>query len=731
MLSEEGEEVARFEAAEELGYELDAVGGNWTQVNALGFFTSLRHAPVVLKWDGEGDWELKEYEFRTPPWRDTERQERAVVVTKGKGGKYEVGMAGQAREGDKLRCSIMLEEQEVQVSYGGLGRVVKYSGGGGVEERVAVEGDEEKEWWVVKEEWTASAMYLAGLDDPGCYPDFFERQEAPAGTAAAGAQRIYSVKELHGDSVGSSSYIEKAGKGTVFCMRVQYWEYYTLADSETEDTVVLGDGRKYMRGVQVGGTLTCRGKWSFVTSGVWYGEYEVRRKYKDTNWELRGRCTSNVGHAQNKELSGDEEEEECYLGLFVTRSRYFDGNDMAKGFPVVGMDHRLVVEGYEHEEVLVAEADGGWRRGGEILPELRDETVVYRWSWEAFCWRYGWPLHCLSFNKRLVFASTDAQPQTLWFSAVDDLNNFLVTDGEGSAFTVSLDTVSQNPICWVEKRRQFVLLGTSECEWTLGSESVQSGLSAKSVAVQTHSYNGSAMVATGGAQDKVLYVGRGGVRVYEFGYSMEADAYVSRELNGLALHVTGEHGGVRRQALCRVPRVVGYYVLGDGQLGVCTYNGQQQVAAWGRWVTAGRVLDAAALPGAVEDRLYLLVERGDGVWIEVYERGNGYEDAGGADYESVVVTNALENFLERGVAKKPSVPLWVRLGADFANEAGGLQVRRRSEGGEEEWVNVDRHEEVLRAGWHKLVTRGGWQEEAVVGLRVRGKRGCTILALQG
>ena len=70
----------------------------------------------------------------------------------------------------------------------------------------------------------------------------------------------------------------------------------------------------------------------------------------------------------------------------------------------------------------------------------------------------------------------------------------------------------------------------------------------------------------------------------------------------------------------------------------------------------------------------------------------------------------------------------MRLGEDFANEAGAMQVCHKAG---VDWVNVDRHEEVLAKGWHKLVALADWQEEDYVGVRVTGERGCRILAIQG
>ena len=179
--------------------------------------------------------------------------------------------------------------------------------------------------------------------------------------------------------------------------------------------------------------------------------------------------------------------------------------------------------------------------------------------------------------------------------------------------------------------------------------------------------------------------------------------------------------------MANVPRCELYFVLGDGQLAVCNYNEEQEVKAWGRWVTAGEVLDVCTVTnGNADDLLYLLVRRGGKVNIEVVSGENEYVDEGG-DYASVVVTAPLNNLIERVVQKVESVPFELRLGEAFENEAGAMQVSRDGE----TWVNIDRRVPVLKKGWHKLVALQHWDKEPKIGVRVRGNRACIIYALQG
>ncbi|UQT43579.1 hypothetical protein M5E88_13025 [Akkermansia muciniphila] len=66
----------------------------------------------------------------------------------------------------------------------------------------------------------------------------------------------------------------------------------------------------------------------------------------------------------------------------------------------------------------------------------------------------------------------------------------------------------------------------------------------------SHGFVGSSDVPALMATDKVLYVERGGGRVYQYGYDYESDGFVSRDLTVFADHVLADGGGCRGLLLC-------------------------------------------------------------------------------------------------------------------------------------------------------------------------------------
>lgn len=747
VLDGNGAVVALFESGAQgcTEFWLDLAEVRTCQLNAVFFITCRANWPLELRWDGEQAWSLKRVEFKNLPWRyDYEQREHPVRVT-AKAGllgvEYTVDFAddeeagelpvlpGEDEDGDatpgeadSLRVSFYIDQAEA-FSPGLQLRLPVKVVSGVVEckknDRIAVHGDTTLRYWVCKKDFPKD-VFVAGLDDPGCYPDNFAESENVSG--------FESVKE-----VSSVSELGTVAKGTKFAVRSGYWEYFTcIKDFSTSDIISTNKSFAdyngfFVRGIAVGDALPCKGTWTFYCSGLWYGSYEVRRSYEgeslDREWETAGVSFSRVSEAENVQLTGDESDEECWLRLFLTRSKYMT-DKLADGFPPDSCGNRLIVDSFKHDMVLDLDVYGVWRCADKINIAWTGSRTVYDWSWAAISERYGYPLECDIYAQRLVFASTAAQPQSLWMSRTDDLFNFMTGDSDDSAIYLTLYTTSQNPVCWMLEDRGRLMLGTSNAEWVVQPR--DGVVKPTGLEVSRHGRIGSMGGVMLPAEDKALYVGRGGGRVWEFGYSFEVDGCRSRDLTVFAPHILKDHGGCTCATLMSKPDTVGVFVLADGQVALMTYNTMHQVHAWHRWVTDGHVLSAAALPdGARGDRLFLIVERDGAVRIEVVDEDSPYVDADGREYTSTLITNTLHNTLEQPVGKLCKVPAMVLFGEPGCASAH-LQVC--ADGGK--WANFDRAPAVLQ-GWQKLLNYNSWAFDNAIGLRFNAPSECSILALQG
>ena len=153
----------------------------------------------------------------------------------------------------------------------------------------------------------------------------------------------------------------------------------------------------------------------------------------------------------------------------LTRSKHLSATPEA-GFPSDSCGNRLVVEGYRHDVELQCK-DGGWACVNDIRPVINGLMEIHDWSWAAWSDRYGYPAACEVYSQRLVFASTAAQPQTLWMSRTDDLFNFATGDSDDSAIDRTLYTTSQNPIGWMVESNGRLMMGTADAEWSISAAS--------------------------------------------------------------------------------------------------------------------------------------------------------------------------------------------------------------------------------------------------------------------
>lgn len=345
------------------------------------------------------------------------------------------------------------------------------------------------------------------------------------------------------------------------------------------------------------------------------------------------------------------------------------------------------------------------------------------WSFAAFRGVYGFPSLVDVFQQRLVLAATQAQPQTVWLSKTDDLNSFEVGKQDDSALALTLSTTTQNRICWLMAQSSRLLLGTADAEWAVsGGQGVMTYANARA---DSHGFVGSSDVPALMATDKVLYVERGGGRVYQYGYDYESDGFVFRDLTVFADHVLADGGGCRGVAFVRKPEPRAVFVRRDGTLALMTYNSMHQVHAWHRYTTEGVFEGVAVLPnGDQADLLFALVEREDGRFIEVMAPGNEFQDPGGRDFVSVLETNALIS-LEAAGRRQHSGGVMFFFGSDALVDGVEVSIDGTR------WDVLDRSpSSFLTRGWHSLVSDGCWNYDSMVGIRVSGNRDFNLLAIQ-
>lgn len=740
----------------------------YKQINNLLILTNAEFPPMVLKrvrkYDSEQyeevyEWLCEPFDFKNKVWRYVyEQRDHPIVISQAYNEIFEeyewnvkfdeediINKEGPHGDGveDYLRASFWTELKEARDSGMNLrANIIDASTGvpeqASVGDKFVVASADTIKYFVCTVAWSDSSYYMPSLDSPANYPNNFIQAEG-----SDGFESVVPVYSIHEVKPGGT-----IAKGTKIAIKSGYWEYYTCIKdfvSDGSEGKNLSDyPDSFIKGIAVGDAIPCQGEWSFYSSGVWFGSYEIRRNYDTSEindkWEKRGESFSRNEAVSNILPSGSEADEICYLRLFLTRSKRMaesiadDG--LEKGFPQDSCNISLMVQPFKYDMILkcIALNNGfetvtRWVREDNIQIELANERTVYDWSWQAFSSRYGYPRLCDMYNKRLVFAATTAQPQTIWMSKTDDLNNFATYgSSETAAMALTLNTTSQNPICWLHTQGYRLMLGTSEAEYSISAGQSQAGISNSNVQIEDHSHVGSDGIAVLTLNDAALFVERGAGRVYSLQYSFQIDGYTSQDISVFAPHIAAEHNGIVEMSSIRKPDMVGLFVLGDGQLALCTYNKFHEINAWHRWVTPGVIVSACGMPnGTNNDKIFLVVDRGEEAWIEVIDSESGYMD-NGRDYTSLLVLNAMIDYREGFFGKRCSVPNYLCLGADFKIEDGNIYIS--DDGGKTWLVPVHQGDGILHKGWNKQYTPSGFKYEVKPSVKVTGNQGIHILGLR-
>jgi len=244
----------------------------------------------------------------------------------------------------------------------------------------------------------------------------------------------------------------------------------------------------------------------------------------------------------------------------------------------------------------------------EDLPAAGPTTV---WDEPAFSPLRGWPVTCGFHQDRLVIGGSRDLPNRLFLSRSGDLFNFDLAEGEDDAaieFAILSDEV--NPIRSVFSGRHLQVF-TTGAEWAVTGEPLTPG----AIRLDRQTRTGSPadrQVPPRDVDGATLFAGSGGY-LHEFLWTDLERTYQARDLAVTAGHIVNrpvelDYDRSRRLVLA---------VMDDGSVGALTLYRSEQVTAWTRLETAGRVLSLAV----VGRHVHWLVDRGGAVTIERWEDG--------------------------------------------------------------------------------------------------------------
>ena len=222
---------------------------------------------------------------------------------------------------------------------------------------------------------------------------------------------------------------------------------------------------------------------------------------------------------------------------------------------------------------------------------------------------------CVSFfEQRLVFANTNNNPQTLWFSNAGDYETFTTGTNADDAMIYTIASNQVNAIQYLKAVRTLVV-GTSGGEFTVSADGTDASITPTNVTIKRQSSFGSAGVDAIPAGNAVLFLQKAKRKIRELAYNFDSDGYVAPDLT--ILNDTVTKSGVNQMIFQQEPDSIIWCVRDDGVLAGLTYQRSENVVAWHRHIFGGSFgsgdavcESAASISGALtEDELWVIVKR--------------------------------------------------------------------------------------------------------------------------
>ena len=345
-------------------------------------------------------------------------------------------------------------------------------------------------------------------------------------------------------------------------------------------------------------SIQALGNWEVHTYGVWSSDIAIQRSLDggqtwDTVRSVTGRSDRNV------DITGTA----VQLGLYrivVTNST---------GLVAPGATNpRIVfecVDSFLYGLVKITAVASATSATANVVTQLAGTGPTEYWSEAAWSDYRGYPQAITSYQQRVIYASSEYEPQRIWGTVTNDIENFALGDQTKAtdSFAFDLNAPSRGPIQWLIAQTDL-FAGFSGAEWVINSGSTNTNgqssgasITATSInAVEHSSWGSAANVAPAIVGDAVLFTQRQATSLRQMMFSIYTTKYMSQDLTGLSDHMFSS--GIAQLAYMtrwRKQSII-WVVTKQGTLCGMTYELDQEVFGWHRHNTGYDQLAPSGAP---------------------------------------------------------------------------------------------------------------------------------------
>jgi hypothetical protein len=247
---------------------------------------------------------------------------------------------------------------------------------------------------------------------------------------------------------------------------------------------------------------------------------------------------------------------------------------------------------------------------GVIVQELA-ATVgapALAWTLEASVWGgvNGYPRTVTFREQRTWFAGSPGFPLAFWGSVIaESLNYTLGTEADDAVF-FSISSDEYNPIRHMTSAKALLVLTSGISYSVHGGPELP--VMPTNVQIKDQSDEGTCNVRPVRAKKEVLVVDSSGLKIHALSPDRyDSGQYEAPEITALAEHIT--ESGLIDAAFTKKPDKLMLCPRADGVMAAGTIDREQDVIAWGRWITQGDFEAIAVIPVPGGEQVWAIVKR--------------------------------------------------------------------------------------------------------------------------
>jgi hypothetical protein len=344
----------------------------------------------------------------------------------------------------------------------------------------------------------------------------------------------------------------------------------------------------------VSSAILCGQNWSIITTGGWTGKLRVEISTDGgSNWQLVQTLQS--AGSDNFQTSGSTGVSQCLLRVSADPSVSFSGTATID-LTSTTFDWICTVQitAFSNETSVTATV---LEQSNSSNTGLANTSATYNWSEGSWSTYRGWPTAVTFYQDRLAWASTNSEPQTIWFSKTASYLDFGI-----SSPVVDTDSISAllpgrqlNAIQTLIVMPQFLIALTSDSEWAINTASGSGSFTPSTYNVQLQGHRGSAAIDPVAVGVELILIQQMGTVVRNMIFQLAVNGFMGDNLSIVSQHLFTGYT-IKQMAYQQEPDSIVWAVRSDGELLSCTYMREQEMNAWSHHDTNGLFESVVTIP---------------------------------------------------------------------------------------------------------------------------------------